>query len=340
MLDVAREANCSPMTASRAIKTPEAVSPKLRQRVQEAIRLLNYVPNLNARALAAVRTEVLGVIVPSLTQHIFTDVLRGIYDGVQGTALQVQLGNSFYDDDEETRLIAQLLRQKPTALIVSGVDQSDQARELLEQANCPVVQIMDITDDPIDHVIGFDHKAAGKAITRHLVEEGYNRIAFVGGWLIRRSTGRLLGFKEALEEAGLLDESLIVSNPDVDSVERPGESTTVELGRRLASELLSRHARPDAIFCNNDVLALGVAYECQARNIRIPEEMGVAGFNDLDQMQSVHPPISSLRTHRYEIGRKAVDTVLKLVDGATDIPRVVDVGFEVMKRQSTNRSQA
>jgi len=188
--DVARLAGVGAITVSRALRDPSQVSAALRANIDKAVKELNYVPNLSARALASVRADVIGVLVPSLTQNIFSDVLRGVYDGVEGTELQIQMGNTRYQPEEEERLIAQMLRQKPAGMIVSGTEQNDRSREMLENARCPVIQIMDLTDKPIDTIIGFSHYEAGRAITRHLIEAGYRHIGFLSGWLNGRSFGR------------------------------------------------------------------------------------------------------------------------------------------------------
>jgi LacI family gluconate utilization system Gnt-I transcriptional repressor len=196
--DVARHAGVGAITVSRALRAPEQVSDALRQSIDKAIRELNYVPNLNARALASIRTDVIGALVPSLTQNIFSDVIRGIYDGVEQTNLQIQIGNTRYEPDEEERLIAQMLRQKPAGLIVSGIDQNEHSRAMLENAGCPIVQIMDLTDNPIDTIVGFSHHAAGKAMAEHLIESGYRHIGFISGWMNSRSLGRLTGLTDTL----------------------------------------------------------------------------------------------------------------------------------------------
>ena len=185
------------------MRSPELVSEGLRKLIDEAVRDLNYIPDLNARALASTRTDVLGVLVPSLSHTVFTDVLRGVYDGVNGTKLKVQVGNTRYDAAEEERLIAGLLRQKPSALIISGVDQSSRSRSMLEAAGCPIVQIMDITEDPIQVVIGFRHRDAGRLMTEHLIAQGYRNIGFISGWMSDRSKERLHGYQSALAAAGL-----------------------------------------------------------------------------------------------------------------------------------------
>jgi LacI family gluconate utilization system Gnt-I transcriptional repressor len=340
--DVAQRAGVGAITVSRALRDPSLVSDALREKIDTAVRELGYVPNLAARALASTRSDVVGVLVPSLTQHIFADVLRGIYDGIGHTRLHIQIGNTRYDLDEEERLLAELLRHKPAGLIVSGIDQSPTARRMLENANCPVIQIMDLSDDPVNKIIGFSHHNAAKAMTQHLIEVGYRRIGFLSGWMNSRSKGRLSGYVEALEEAGLYDSKLTNAAGDLGALALRGswdkhQYSTPVMGRELVSELWTRAPDMDAVFCNNDVLALGVLFECNARGISVPRDFGIAGFNDEDFMEAASPPLSSVRTHRWTVGHGAVIALRRQLDGEPDDERVVDVGFDIVKRASTDR---
>lgn len=336
------------ITVSRALRSPELVSQALREQIDKAVRELNYVPDLNARALASTRTDVLGVLVPSLSHTVFTDVLRGIYDGVDGTRFHVQVGNTRYDPQEEERLVAGFLRHKPAAMIVSGVDQTPQARRMLETAGCPVVQIMDITQDPIQVCIGFRHDEAGRLMTEHLIAQGYRNIAFISGWMSGRSKERLHGYQKALAAAGLAEPCQVhsISRQELTDLARisdPGvppflEFSRPSLGREMFRRALAQAPGLDAVFCNNDSLALGVLFECLAQGIRVPQDIGIAGFNDLDFTDACAPSLSSARTHRYRIGYSAVVAVRDLLDGCYAGPAVVDLGVEIVARRSTDRA--
>jgi len=326
--DVAARAGVSSITVSRALRDPERVSPELRRRIEEAIGALNYVPDQHARALASAHTDVIGVIVPSFTNNVFADVLRGIYDGVAGTPHQVQLGDSHYSPAEEERLLHIFLSQRPAALIVPGVDQTARARALLEGAGCPVVQIMELADDPIDMMVGFSHREAGMAATRHLAAAGYRRIGFLGARMDPRTQRRLEGYRAALTQAGLYDVGRVLTTPTASSV---------SLGRNLLRDLLARKPDTDAVFCNNDDLAVGALFECQAEGIAVPERMGIAGFNDLEMTEAAFPSLTSIRTPRYEIGLRAVQMARAALSGDRYPQARIDTGFELKARASTAR---
>ncbi len=135
LTDVAAKAGVSPITVSRALRDPDKVSQKLKNLISSTIRELNYIPDPNARALASARTDVIGVLIPSLSNNVFNEVLNGIYSQVAGSKYHIQIGNTRYSEEEEERLVRLFIGQGPAALIVTGIDQSAQTRSILKKAN-------------------------------------------------------------------------------------------------------------------------------------------------------------------------------------------------------------
>jgi len=300
------------------------------ERIREVIKRLGYTPDPAAQALAAGRTNVIGVIVPSVTNNVFADVMRGVYTAAENTRWQVQLGNSRYSPLEEERLVRTFISQRPAGLIISGIDQSEETRALLQAASCRIVQIMETSDRPLDMMVGFSHLEGARAATRHLIEMGYKKPGFLGARLDPRTQRRLQGFRDVTREAGLLDATRIVTTP---------QASTVTLGCMLMAELLSRAPDTDAILCNNDDLALGALFECQRRGIPVPHDMGICGFNDLEMMAAAYPSVTSVRTHRYEMGEKAMQMLADALNGQEPSEPVVDLGFDIVVRQSSMRDQ-
>jgi LacI family gluconate utilization system Gnt-I transcriptional repressor len=326
LADVAGRAGVGTITVSRALRHPERVSLKLRQRITTAIDELGYVLNPNASALASARADVIGVLVPSLTNNVFSEVLRGIHDGLDGCPLQIQFGNTHYSDVEEERLLRVFLSQHPSALIVSGIDQTPTTRELLENAGCPVVQIMEIGPDPVDMMVGFSHFDGGRAVTQHLLDAGCRRVGFLGARMDPRSRRRLRGYQAAMEAAGRSDPSLITTTT------RP---SSVSMGADLFQQAFAKTQDLDALVCNNDDLAMGVLFACHRAGLRVPEKISLAGFNDLEMMAVAFPSITSIRTPRYEIGRRAIAMVQAAMAGDRPASAVVDLGFELKIRESS-----
>lgn len=326
--DVARLAGVGAITVSRALREPERVSKELRSQIEAAVDALGYVPDRNARALASSRADLIAVLVPSLTNSVFAEVVHGLYDELGDSTLQIHIGNTHYSGLEEERLLRVFLSQRPAAIIVSGIDQTPVARRMLEECGCPVVQIMETSTEPIDMMVGFSHFDGGRAVTRHLIAAGYRRIGFLGARMDPRSQRRLAGYRAAIDEADLFDPRLVTTTPT---------SSSVPLGRDLLRDALARAPDLDAVFCNNDDLALGVLFECNRSALTVPDRIGIAGFNDLDFAAVASPSLTSVRTHRYEIGRQTMAMARAAIGGERTADRIVDVGFELRVRESTAR---
>jgi len=326
LTEVAKLAGVSPITASRFFRNPEALSASKRQRVESAARELDYVPNMAARALASHRTEVIGVLIPSLTNNVFSDVLRGIYDANEGSRYSIQFANTRYSILQEEKLLRLFQAQKPAGLIVTGINQTPDSRRIMESMKCPTVQIMEIGPDPVDMMVGFSHYDASFAAISHLTAQGFQRIGILGARMDPRVQRRLDGYRDAMRAAGLFDPRLIVTTPT---------PTSMTLGGTLFADLLAQAPDLDAVFCVNDDLALGVLFECQRRQIPVPDAMAIVGFNDMEFMASAVPTLSSVRTNRYEMGRDAITMVTAALDGQRPAQPVVDLGFELMIRQSS-----
>lgn len=307
------------------------MSDALRERVEQAVREIGYVPNSAAQALASARTNVIGVVIPSISNAVFTDVLSGIYDAVEDSRFQIQLGINHYSSDQEESLLRLFLGQRPAAMVVTGLGQSDEAKNLLRALSCPVVQIMELGKEPVDMLVGFSHEDACEAATRNLIARDYKRIGFLAAQMDTRTRMRLEGYTRAMREAGLYDERLIVTT------DWPSRTA---LGEGLLRELLARVPDTDAFQANNDDIAIGALFECQRRGMRIPEDFGISGFNDLEIMRLAHPSITSVKTHRYEMGQVAVRMAMAAVAGERPRQPVVDLGFELILRQSTDRPLA
>lgn len=326
--DVGLAAGVSAVTVSRALRDPGQVSSDTLARIERAVAQLGYVPNFAAQALASKSVNVIGALIPSVTNNVFSDVLRGMYNAIEGTGYQLQLGNTRYSPIAEETLLRTFLGQRPAGLIVTGIDQAKTVRDLLRNADRPVVQIMEVGDAPVDMMVGFSHRDAARAAVEHLTASGYRRIAFLGARMDPRTQRRLQGYREAAETAGLLDEDLILTTP---------KPSSVSMGGYLFGDLITRHPDTDAVFCNNDDVALGALFEAQRRRIAVPQQLGICGFNDLEMMAAAHPSLTSVRTHREDIGAKAIRMVIAASQGERPRDELVDLGFEIIPRESTRR---
>jgi LacI family transcriptional regulator, gluconate utilization system Gnt-I transcriptional repressor len=326
--DVARHAGVSPVTVSRAIRHPEMVSEELRKRIDDAVLKLNYIPNHLASALASTRTQIVGVIVPSLTNGVFDDYLGAIQDVLNPAGIQVLVLNVRYSETEEEKAIETLMGYHPEAMIVAGVDQTERSRQLLRNSGLPVVQTMDITDNPIDLNIGLDHGEAGAAAVRFLHAQGHRKIAHLTARGDPRARRRHAGYQRQMEALGLSTKGLIGASP---------RASDVAVGGELFAEILAQTPDVTAVFTCNDDLALGTLFECQRRGISVPEEVAIIGFNDLDFAVAAVPTLTSVSTERREMGTWAARSILEIIRGGGKRPKqaTVDVGFSIKARGST-----
>jgi LacI family gluconate utilization system Gnt-I transcriptional repressor len=329
--DVAERAGVSAVTVSRALRRPEMVSPQLRERIENAVKDLSYIPNRAASILASSRSNVIGVVVSSLTNGVFVDYLRALHDMFQPNGFQVMVLNSRYSPLEEEKAIVALLGQHPEALILTDVDQTPYARELLEHAGIPIIQTMSLTDTPIDINIGISQYEAGVLATRHLLELGHRRIGTIAARLDSRARARLAGYIDAMKTAGFYDEALVELSPIPSSVRQGGE---------LFGALWARCPDIEALYCGNDDLALGVLFECARRGIAVPDDLSVVGFNDLEFAASAYPALTTIAVPRHEMGRLSAEIILEIIRGSGKRPATprIDLGFKLSLRASTKPS--
>jgi LacI family gluconate utilization system Gnt-I transcriptional repressor len=326
LADVARLAGVSAVTVSRALRRPNMVSSVLRHRIDDAVAELAYVPDVAASRLASARTYSVGVIVSSLSNGVFANYLRALQDTLLPAGFQAVVFSSRYSAAEEEQVIATLIGQHPEAIIIVGIDQTPHARRLLERSGVPVVQTFELTDNPIDINVGLSQSEAGYAASRFLIDQGHRRIGFIAARMDARATARMAGYRRAMEEARLDTQGL------VSTTLRPSSAAA---GSELLGAILDSRPDIEALFCCDDNLALGALFECQRRSIAVPERVSIIGFNDLDFAACAYPPISSVATPRYEMGRLAAEIVIIIETGERPAERRVDLGFAIRARGTT-----
>ena len=322
---VAGMAGVSIMTASRALSQPKLVSEATRSKVEQAVAELGYVPNRAARALASSQSHVIVVLVPSLSNAVFTAVLEGIHDAVAPGQYQLLIGNTYYSQLEEEKLLRTYLQSNPDGILFSSQVRSPAVAKMLAASKVPAVAMMDLSDDPAVLSVGFSQYEAGMAMTRHLIAKGYTRIGFIGAQLDERTLRRADGYRQAMREAGLADPTLELMVPD---------PSTIALGAELMGRMMAQAPDCDAVFCCNDDLAHGAVFHCQRHSIRIPQDVAVCGFNDLPASAWMMPSLTTIGTPRYRIGFEAASLLLQLIAGKEPEQRRIDLGFSLQERES------
>jgi LacI family gluconate utilization system Gnt-I transcriptional repressor len=329
LTDVAELAGVSAITVSRVINYPEKVSESLRTQVQKAIDALGYIPNQHASSLASSRSRVIGVAIPSLSNIVFTDVLRGIYEVMDSAGYKVLMVDTHYSPLEEEKMIRTLLSQSPEGLIITGGDQTKACQSFLRNAHIPIVQMMELLPDAIDMNVGFSHDQAGYDVATHLLRQGYEHIGFIGARMDPRVQQRMQGYRLALEQAGKYEKNYIATTPEPSSIRVGGEL--------FKSVVASTKGTLDAIFCANDDLALGALFEAQRMNINVPQDLAICGFNDTEAAAYVNPSLTSVSVGRYEMGVKAAEMIISVLEQQTIGSKQVDMGYTIHERASTKR---
>lgn len=326
LADVAREAEVSPITVSRALRGERAVDPALVERVQAAAQKLGYAPDPAARALASRHSAQVVVLIPMLSNALFVDLLEAVQRTLRPAGYQMLMGVTHYDVDEEEVLLRELLLHRPAGLLVTGFERSEKARDLITQCGVPCVHLMEASSAGNAYSVGFSQTDAGADMTRHLLARGRRRIAFAGAQLDPRTLQRLQGWRRALQDAGQYHAQLEWLNPAPSSM-------------RLGGDMLTqiRHSQPDvdAIFFCNDDLAQGALLAALRLGIKVPEQVAIAGFNDLPGSDQMLPALTTVHTPRAEIGQAAAAMLLALIHGEPVATPCVDLGYRLLVRQST-----
>jgi LacI family transcriptional regulator len=303
--DVAREARVSVATVSRALNGHENVAEPVRKLVLEVAARLRYTPHAAARSLSSRRTNTIGVVLPDLYGEFFSELMRGI-DNVARARRQHLLVSSYHGDQEQQGAALRAMRGRVDGLLVLSpyAESPGFLTDNLPQA-LPTVLINTYLPEQDHPVLSIDDHAGAMAMTRHLLEVGHRRIAFIAGPDLNfDARERLRGFRDALSAFGA----------GAEGIELPGDFDEAS-GHRAGQELLAAGALPDAVFAANDMMALGCLYALGQAGVRVPADVALAGFDDIPLARFVHPSLTTMQVSIAELGDKAATRLLQLMDG-------------------------
>jgi LacI family gluconate utilization system Gnt-I transcriptional repressor len=326
LADVASVAGVSPITVSRALRGERAVDPELVARVKAAADRLGYVPDPAARALASRHGSHVALLIPMLSNALFVDLLEAAQRTLRAAGYQTLIGVTHYDAGEEEQLLREQLQHRPAGLLVTGMERSAAAAALIGASGVPCVHLMETTHAPGVHCVGFSQADAAAALTRHLLERGRRRIAFAAAQLDPRTLQRLAGWRRAMQAAGLHLPTLEWLNP---------AASSLALGATMFEQIAAQTPPVDAMFFCNDDLAQGALLAALRLGVQVPQQVAVAGFNDLTGSDQMLPPLTTVRTPRAAIGTAAAEMLLVLMRGEEPASSVVDLGYELVVRSST-----
>jgi LacI family transcriptional regulator len=305
--DVAREAGVSVGTVSNVINRPETVARATRERVQEVVSRLGYVRSESARQLRVGASRIVGLLVLDMGNPFFVDVARGAERTARAAGLGVMVCNSASSPEEEAEYLSMFVEQRVRGVLVTPADSTGRDLDLLRRHEIPYVVVDAIVDDEdgtgacsvsVDDVIG------GEMAVAHLIEQGHRSIVFVSGPGHDRPQirDRWTGACRAVAAAGLAPETMREIATD-----RRG----VSAGADAVAHLLGMRNRPTAVFCANDMLALGVLQALFGAGVKVPEEIALVGYDDIDFAASAAVPLTSVRQPAMEMGRIAAEMLVK-----------------------------
>ena len=305
--DVAELSGVSVISASRVMSGGPSISENLRTKVEKAAKTLGYRRNPIAGSLRGKTSDLVAVIVPSMSNNVFPNIIDGLGESLQGTPLRPVLGMTQYSDAKEEDILRDMLSWNPAAVVLAGLEHSPETRALLSTYGGPIIEVMDTDGEATDVAVGVSQVAAGALIAQHFTNRGYRNVGYIGAWGESpvRSRKRRIAFEAELEKLG---------NP-IKAVQICEEASSIVIGAREMKRLLTEHQGIDAVFFANDDLALGALFYCQKANISVPKDVAIAGFNGMDMAQMISPCLTTLRTPRYEMGRIAGEMLCQRIEG-------------------------
>ena len=336
MADVAAHVGVSKMTVSRAlsrsVSSDRSSSEALRQRILQACRDMGYVVDQTARSFSSKRSGFVAAVIPALSNSNFSETAHGISKVLEPRGLQLLLGSSDHFAGTEEHLVKTMLMRRPEGIVLTGGDHSEATRFMLRSAGVPVVETCDLPSQPIEHTVGFSSAQATAALVRHLHDQGYRRIAFIGGTSARDTHGadRRRGYTQAIQALGLPEGRVIsFGSPPI----------SMEQGAQALALLVQQWPDVDAVVCVSDLSAFGVLAECQRRGWAVPQRIAIAGFGDFEVARNCHPRLTTVAADCTAIGRAAGELLLRAIaavrSGQGLPPETVLIPFHIAQREST-----
>jgi len=327
LVDVARVAGLSPITVSRALREPNKVSPEARSRVAAAVAATGYVPDLVASSLTSRRTRLVGLVVPTITASIYASTVAGLSGVLRDRGFEALIGDSGYSLDGEEKLVAAFLGRRADGIVLSNIEHTHRVRRMLSRARLPIVETGNLTRNPIDMVVGFSNYDAARVMMEHLVARGHGTIGFIGAPTTNnpQAADRRRAYDDAVAS------NLLARAPTL-AIECASD---VADGGAALVRIVERHPRCTAIFAASEVRAIGALLMCLRRGWKVPGRIAIAGFNDAGLGAHLVPALTTVRVAREEIGRLAAQMILDRLEGHPTASTTVDVGFEIMVREST-----
>ena len=321
--DVADLVGITKMTVSRYLRNPDQVSAALQVKIAAALDELGYIPNRAPDMLSNATSRAIGVLLPSLTNQVFADVLRGIETVADAAGYQTLVAHFGYSPEKEERQLRSLLGWNIDGLLLTERTHTAATLRMIETAGIPVVELMDCRSPCLDMAVGFDNVEAARQMTQAILQRGHQHTVYLGARLDERTLQKEQGYAQAMREAGLEPKSVMMEG-----------ASSFSSGAGLLQEAQRRYPLVDSLFCTNDDLAVGAMFECQRQGLKVPEQMAIAGFHGHDISRITTPQLATVRTPREQMGSEAAAILLARIRGETVAASKIDVGFTLYPGES------
>jgi DNA-binding LacI/PurR family transcriptional regulator len=305
--DIAQEAGVSPSTVSRALHHHPRISEETAQRIRRLAKEMGYTPSLPARSLVTRDTATVGLVITHVTDPFVGRLVLGVEEAARATGYSVFLASTYRDADRERDVVRSLYERRATGIVVTGSAIDNGYLELQQRFPLPVVLI---NCQSFPYSVSADNLAGAREAVELLVDLGHRCIAYIANPQSQQTNlDRLQGYKEAMTAHNIpLDDALIVAGDG-----------TLEGGSRAMERLLEQAPCPTAVFCFNDLTAMGAIHALGLTHLRVPDDCSVIGYDDLELSAYAHPPLTTVRQPSYDLGQRAMGMLLKLIQGRADV---------------------
>lgn len=325
--DVARLAGVSTATVSRCLNQPNQVVEATRKRVQKAVDELGYMPNFNARSLAAKRSKIIGAVIPTMENAIFARALQVFQERLSEEDFDLLVASSSYKADVEEKQIRSLVSRGVDGLLLIGSKRDPKIYDFLKEREIPFVIAWSFykqdAKSGAGQVVGFDNEKAMSSIVQLVIDKGHRKVFMLAGIAENndRALSRIEGFKSVMKKNGSDDPAIIQCEYDIDKA------------RKAFAAMRQTHGTPTALICANDVLAVGAVLEAQAQGLNVPEDISITGFDDIEIASIISPPLTTVHVPHGELGLHSANTLLANIDNEQDIADM-ELDTKIVERQS------
>jgi DNA-binding LacI/PurR family transcriptional regulator len=325
--DVAKRANVSPSTVSRALQDHPRIGAETKKRVQALAKEMGYIPNTVAKSLVANQTWTIGIELAAISDPFMGRVVEGVEQAAIEVGFNVFVSTSQHDHQRGIAGIEMLQQRRVDGIIVLASHLFYQYPQFFERSTVPIVFINEQKPGKTMHFVSIDDVHGAQLAVEHLLALGHRRIGYVGVTNRAKSNQyRLKGYQDALEAADVAsDPALIFTSNTIKDDAKVGEASLEPL---LA-------AGATAVFCYNDTTAMGLLAACHKRGLFVPDNLSVIGFDDIDMAAYIYPPLTTIRQPRFELGQRAMQMMLNLLDGQKPDNQILP--GELVVRQTTAR---